>query len=200
MRIGVDVDGVLTDIERYMWDYGSKYAALNNLETSIDNAEYNTLGMFSWGNEIDGSFWKEIFNHYCTKVPIRTFASEILQKLRKEGHEIYIITARAPEEDATEKNIKKSNTMLIKWLKNNKIKYDNLIFTGHDKTKHIKENEIDIMIEDCPDNIKKLSKQVPMICFHSNYNAKVRGKNIVRCHTWYEVYNRINSLTMSNEE
>jgi len=199
MRIGVDVDGVLTDIERYLWDYGSKYAAQNNLETSIDHTEYNTLEMFAWEKELDTSFWKDIFVHYSTKAPIRTFASEVLQKLKKEGHEIYIITARCPEEDATEKNIKKSNNMLKKWLKNNKVKYDKLIFTGWDKSKHVKDNEIDIMIEDCPGNIKQLAKEIPMICFHSNYNAKVRGKNIIRCHTWYEVYNRINSLEIPIE-
>jgi uncharacterized HAD superfamily protein len=199
MRIGVDVDGVLTDIERYLWDYGSKYATQNKLDTSIDHTQYNTIDMFAWEKELDGSFWKDIFEHYCTKAPIRTFASEILKKLKKEGHEIYIITARCPEEDATEKNIKKSNNMLKKWLKSNKVKYDKLIFTGCDKSQQIKDNAIDIMIEDCPANIKQLSKEIPMICFHSSYNEKLRGKNIVRCHTWYEVYNRINSLEMSIE-
>ena len=89
--------------------------------------------------------------------------------------------------------------MLKKWLKSNKVKYDKLIFTGHDKSQHIIDNKIDIMIEDCPANIKQLVKEIPMICFHSNYNAKVRGKNIIRCHTWYEVYNRINSLEIPVE-
>ena len=88
--------------------------------------EYNTIDMFAWEKELDGSFWKDIFEHYCTKSQIRTFAPEILNKLRQEGHEIYIITARCPEEDATEKNIKKSNNMLKKWLKSNKVKYDKI--------------------------------------------------------------------------
>ena len=199
MRIGVDVDGVLTDIERYLWDYGAKYSYECKLETSIDHTEYNTLDMFGWGKEIDTNFWKKIFEHYCTKGLVRPFAAEVLEKLKQEGHEIYIVTARCPEEDATEKNIKKSNNMLKKWLKRNKIKYDKLIFTGCDKLGHCIDNKIDIMIEDCPGNLKQLSKQIPMICFHSNYNAKVRGKNIIRCHTWYEVYNRISSLETPNE-
>lgn len=194
MRIGVDVDGVLTDIERYMWDYGTKYASEWNLDVSIDHTKYNTIDMFGWGNEKDHIFWKTIYDYYCINSPIRTFAAEILSKLKQEGHEIYIITARHPEEEPTEKNIKKSNKMLIKWLKKNKVKYDKLIFTGSDKLGHCIDNEIDIMIEDCPKNLRQISKKIPMICMHSDYNARVYGKNIIRCHTWYEVYNRINSL------
>lgn len=196
MRIGVDVDGVLTNIERYMWDYGSKYATDWNLDVSIDHTKYNTIDMFGWGKENDSTFWKKIYDDYCKNAPIRSFASEILNKLKKDGHEIYIITARSPEEDVTPKNIKKSNKMLIKWLRNNKVKYDKLIFTGEDKLNHCLDNDISIMIEDCPKNIRQISKKIPMICMHADYNSKVKGENIIRCHSWYEVYNRINSLNI----
>lgn len=194
MRIGVDVDGVLTEIERYMWEYGSKYANEWNLDITIDHTEYCTIDIFGWGEENDNKFWKEIYDDYCTNVSVKRFASEVIEKLKQEGHEIYIITARGHDAYVDEKDKKKSNKMLIKWLKQNKIKYDKLIFTGSDKLDYCIENEIDIMIEDCPKNIRQISKKIPMICMHADYNARVRGNNVIRCHTWYEVYNRISSL------
>jgi uncharacterized HAD superfamily protein len=198
MRIGVDVDGVLTDIERYMWDHGSKYLAEKNIPVSIDHAEYHTIDMFAWGKEMDKSFWRLVYDDYCTNCVIRGFAAEVISKLIKEGHQIYLITARHPEEDDTPKNKKKSDRMLIKWLKKNKVKYDKLIFTQADKLQYCLDNKIDIMIEDCPKNIKQISKNIPMICMHCNYNAKVRGKNIIRCHSSYEIYDRINSVAVDD--
>lgn len=194
MRIGIDVDGVLADIETYMWDYGSKYLVEWNMDPSIDHNEYNTLDVFGWDEEKDNMFWSETFKDYCINIPVRRFAAEVIHKLRKQGHLIYIITARGCNEYKTEKEKKKSDKILINWLKNNKIKYDKLIFTGDDKLEQCLTNGIDIMIEDCPANLKQISKKIPMICMHSNYNAKVRGKNIVRCHTWYEIYNIITNL------
>ena len=35
MRIGIDIDGVLTDIETFWLDYGSKYCVENNIPLNI---------------------------------------------------------------------------------------------------------------------------------------------------------------------
>lgn len=194
MRIGIDADGVLTEIESYLWDYGSKFLVEHDIDVSIDHTQYNTMGAFGWDEEKDDIFWKEHYDHYCKTVSVKRFAPEIIKKLKQEGHEIYIITARGSDEFVDKKYKKRSYKMLKKWLKDNKIKYDKLIFTEGNKTSYCLDNQIDIMIEDCPENLRQISKKIPMICMHANYNAKVRGKNIIRCHTWYEVYNRINGL------
>jgi len=56
MRIGIDVDGVLTDIETYMWDYGSKYLMDWDMEVSIDHNEYSTIDAFGWDEEKNNIF------------------------------------------------------------------------------------------------------------------------------------------------
>jgi len=196
MRIGIDVDGVLTDLEQYLWDYGSKYLNELNQDISIDHTQYNTLATFGWSIEKDDMFWHGTYDNYSKNVEIRKFASEVIKKLKKEGHEIYIITARGHDSWVLNRN--KSDKMLKKWLRINKVKYDKLIFTEANKLEHCLKNNIDIMIDDCPYNIRQISKKVPMICMHANYNARMRGKNIVRCHSWYEIYDRISSLTILN--
>lgn len=194
MRIGIDVDGVLTEIEKYIWDYGSKRLYELGKNVNINTAEYYTFDVFNWTPAEDNEFWYSIYNHYCKNVPVKRFASEIIDKLKNAGHEIYIITARGYGDYISDKDKKVSNKILIKWLRKNKIKYDKLIFTDENKLPFCKENEIDIMIEDSPYNIEQVSKHIPMICMHADYNAKISGQNIIRCHSWYEVYDKLNKF------
>ena len=50
---------------------------------------------------------------------------------------------------------------------------------------------IDIMIEDKVDNIKKKSSKIPVICFHAGYNEECEGNNFYRAYSWYDIYNKI---------
>ena len=47
------------------------------------------------------------------------------------------------------------------------------------------------MIEDKVENIEKISKVIPVICFNASYNKRCQGKNIIRCYSWYDIYGRI---------
>ncbi len=40
MRIGIDIDGVLTDMEQFIIDYLSKYCVENNLNFNIGTSNY----------------------------------------------------------------------------------------------------------------------------------------------------------------
>ena len=41
MRIGIDLDGVITDIARFVIDYGTKFCYENNLEYKLNVGEYD---------------------------------------------------------------------------------------------------------------------------------------------------------------
>ena len=77
------------------------------------------------------------------------------------------------------------------WLERNQIIYDNIIFSEEDKSSHIIENNIDIMIEDSPNNLKSLSKITKMICVDWVYNKGIENDNIFRCYNWNEIYETI---------
>ena len=51
------------------------------------------------------------------------------------------------------------------------------------------------MIEDKPENVDKISKDIPVICFNVEYNKKCEGKNIYRAYSWYDVYNKIKEIS-----
>ena len=77
------------------------------------------------------------------------------------------------------------------WFKANNLYYDELIFSTVNKLGNCRENNIDIMVEDSPHNIKQLAEFLPVICFDTRYNRDCEGKNIIRCYSFYDIYEKI---------
>ena len=196
MRIGIDIDGVLTDVERWQFDYGSKFYYERYQKEIVDFEGYDTNQIFNVDDKLDEEFWREYFKEYSLNVEARKFANEVIDKLKQEGHQIYIITARGSflSHSADVMSIEENQQIVLNWLKNNHINYDKIIFSPEDKLDICKENNIDLMIEDKVDNINKISKIIPVICFHAGYNKDCKNSNIIRCYSWYDIYSKINKL------
>lgn len=193
MRIGIDIDGVLTNIEQFVFDYLIKYCVENSIEYNVGKSNYDYCKTFNIGKEQEMDFWNIYLENYAINEKARPFAAEIINKLKEDGHEIYIITARW----LTNKNDDMGNKMreIVKnWLCENKISYDKLIFSKAEKErkyKEIIENNIDIMIEDSPNNINEISNFIPVICYNTSYNGECKGKNVIRAYSWYDIYSKI---------
>lgn len=190
MRIGIDIDGVLTDIERFILDYGTKYCIENNLPININEGEYDECKAFNWTEEQAIKFWNEYIVYYATKYKAREFASEIINKLKQEGHEIYLVTARN-DYGVPKEYIGRMREFVTQWLKDNNICYDKIIYTEGTKLPYCVGNYIEIMVEDCPENIKDISMKLPVLCYDCQYNKNIEGENITRVYSWYDVYNKI---------
>lgn len=190
MRIGIDIDGVLTNIETFILDYGTKFCIENNLNLDIEIGHYDENKVFHWTEEQTLKFWNEYLVYYATKYQPRDFAAEIIYKLKKAGHEIYIVTARN-EYGLTEEYHGKMKEMVDKWLNDNAIYYDKIIYTEGSKLPYCIGNYIEIMIEDNPKQIEDISKKIPVFCFNNEYNKEVKGKNITRVYSWYEIYDKV---------
>ena len=196
MRIGIDIDGVLTDVERWQLDYGSKFYYERYQKEIVDFEGYDTNQIFNVDDKLDEEFWRKYFKEYSLNVEARKFANEVIDKLKQDGHQIYIITARGSflSHSADVMSIEENQEIVLNWLKNNHINYDKIIFSPEDKLDICKENNIDLMIEDKVDNINKISKIIPVICFHAGYNKDCKNSNIIRCYSWYDIYSKINKL------
>ena len=193
MRIGIDIDGVLTDIEQFVMNNIPKYCTGNNIEYNICNIDYDHSKTFNITKEQEMNFWNKYLESYATNEKARPFASEIIDKLKKDGYEIYIITARWLTNRDDEIGSKMRN-IVKNWLYENKISYDKLVFSKAEKEKksqEIIEFKIDLMIEDSPSNINEISNIIPVICYNAEYNKECVGNNIIRCYSWYDIYNLI---------
>lgn len=183
MKIGIDIDGVITDLSRFYLDYGAKFAFENNIEkiSNPNGYEIEEILNLEEGKHIE--FWEKYDDYYTKKIYTREFASEVIKKLKEEKNEIHLITARNPKEEQSEK-------WTTDWLKENNIYYDKLEFTT-EKVNYCKNNNIDLMIEDSVKNILELSKEISVICFDTRYNKECQGENITRCYSWYDIYSKI---------
>lgn len=190
MRIGIDIDGVLTDIEQWQLDCGGKF--FSKLNKSVVNKDgYKITEIFNVSDELDSQFWNEYLYEYVTKEPSRKYASEVIKKLKDSGNEIYIVTARYLTDRNTEDG-QRMRKIVIDWLEQENIVYDKIVFAPEDKLQICLENNIDVMIEDKVANIEKISTRLPVICFHAGYNKHCKNDNIYRAYTWYDIYNLIN--------
>ena len=190
MRIGIDIDGVLTDVEQWQLDFGGKFFSKFN-KNVINKDGYEIAEIFNVSAELDEQFWNEYLYEYVTKEPSRKFANEVIKKLKEKENEIYIITARRFTNENTEYG-KKMRDIVIDWLKQQEIVYDKIIFAPEEKLNICLENNIDIMIEDKVENIEKISTKLPVICFNAGYNKNCKNDNIYRVYNWYDIYNLIN--------
>lgn len=202
MRIGIDIDGVLTNIEQFVINNLSKYCVKNNVEYKIDTNHYDYCKTFNISKEIELDFWKSYLESYAIQEKARPFAAEVIEKLKKDGNEIYIITARwfTNQDDEIGNKMRK---IVKNWLYENKIGYDQLIFSkGHNerKVQEIVEHKIEVMIEDNPNNIKEIANIIPVICYHAGYNKDCIGNQIIRCYSWYDIDSKINQLKRKGNE
>lgn len=195
MNIGIDIDGVLTDLENYIETVGKEYTLQNNLEFD-DKMNKNTIhGFFSKGDS--KRFWDLHWESYAETIKARKNASKVIEKLKNDGNKIIIITARTYDSPIIKDGIKRQKNMeklIIKWLKRNNIKYDKLVFSNLNKLKDCLNNKIDIMIEDSVSNIEQLKDYMKILCFDAKYNKFYTNSQIFRVYNWNDVYSIISQI------
>ena len=89
----------------------------------------------------------------------------------------------------------KMQQLTKEWLNKHEIEYDKLIFEkDKEKLQKCIENNVEIMIEDSPNNIKDISTKIKVIKFDCQYNKNVQNKNIITAYSWYHIYDIINKI------
>ena len=207
MNIGVDIDGVLTDLERMALDFGTKMCVEENIPIELNLSKYWEIEKYNWTKEQEELFWNKNLVPYVVESNPRKFAPQILEKLQEEGNKIFIITARnesgmPPEYEG------KMQELTKKWLLDNNIKYKKLIFTDDtNKLKNCIENNIDVIgmakseLEVCVEiffvrGSKMIGREqkIKVIKFDCQYNKDIDGKNILTAYSWYHIYDIIRKL------
>ena len=158
MRIGIDIDDTLTDIneelENAALEYATKLGKSQTKDTSnlVDKNDGN-IYQAKYGFTYDELkyFLKDIQESVTNKAIPRENAKETISKLRKAGHEVYIVTARDSEFHDNPYKLSKE------WLDKNNIEYDKLIVNARNKAQICKEEKIDIFIDDKTSNCTDVS-------------------------------------------
>lgn len=196
MNIGIDIDGVLTNDDEYILSCTSKYCYENNINGFIEPYRYEYRKL-NWNQEQIDNYRNKYFDEYVDNEPIRKFASEVIKKLREDGHKVFIITGRYKSHDDTPDG-ENMRERIKKWLAKNGVIYDKVVFAKVPKIRELQENEIDLMIEDSPTTIPAIKDIVKVFCFDTRYNRNLQCNNMTRVFSWYDIYMKI--LEISNNE
>lgn len=194
MKIGIDIDGCINNQEDFTINYGMKYIVENNLPYRIvDINQGDSCKVFDWDEKTAHAFWEE-YRQILARKDIRVHCSEVIRKLKDEGNEIFIITARYNGDGWWDsKSRDKVDKITKKYLKKQKIKYDRLIFSEN-KQQIIKDNNIDVMIEDNIKYITEISKTIPVIIMHNRENSNLAMPGTYRAYCWWDVYRIIKDI------
>ena len=94
MKIGLDIDGVILDSENVFRASAELYDLLELHKNGVVNPKgFRNSERYDWNaNETSG--FREKFIELTKKSMIMPNAKEVLQLLKKDGHELIIITAR----------------------------------------------------------------------------------------------------------
>ena len=194
MNIGIDIDDTISETFETILPYAQKYTIEDLKRESKVNLTGNLADHFyivyvnGWNEQEAIAFWEKYYAQILKEVNIKKFASEVINKLRQEGHKVYIITARW--------DMKKENVEEItrNWLQENNVEYDGLFLNASDKLSIAKENNIDIFIDDSFKNCKKVAdgNDIKVYMMDSRANEQMNDEKIKRVYSWPEIYDLIN--------
>ena len=197
MKIGVDIDDVLTEHDQYYLDCGYKFIYDNSLPPPVD-PDGIELKKFDWDEDTRNRFRALYYADYYDNAPVRRFAVEVLSKLRAEGHEIIILTGRRLGTHKTpEGELQRKRTRA--WLDKNGVPYDRLVFADLPKRREITELGIELMIDDNPVNISRICDLTRVFCLDTRHNRNIECENTTRVYSWYDIYMKIHDLLKGSD-
>lgn len=199
MIIGIDCDGVLTDMSPYILEYGEKW-----FKRKPENPDaLNTRDVFNCTKKQEFLFGLRYFFTYCKKIPPRKYSAKVIRKLQKDGNAVYQITARKFASRNNPLGLY-SRYLYKKWLEKNHFRFNGIFFCSDsrgakDKLKGVRSVSADVMIDDRPDIAVYLAeKGVRVLLFDTRYNKNISHKNIIRVYDWKDVYRKIKAMNKEN--
>lgn len=194
MNIGIDIDNTITEVQNKLnkatYDYAIKLGKnIENADNPLENIKNNKdtyKKKFQFSYDELKYFLKNIQEEITNKAKPRENAVEVINRLKKEGHKIYIITARDSEFHDNPYLLSKN------WLDKNNIEYDQIIVNAREKGIVCKNENIDLFIDDqlnnCLDALKEGIKVIRIS------NEICNNKDIVDLNSWTQIYKYIGEL------
>ena len=196
MKIGIDVDNVLSNFNEALFkEFSNHDKELRNTGV-IDKTKYITKGMFDWSKEEVDSFYHENIERIAQNLEAIDGASYYTKLLKSEGHQIYIISGRENGEYTNPYQLTEN------WLQQHDIAYDKLILTNAyqplEKAKICVDNGITLMIDDTRKVYRDVEKTgINVLLMDTPYNREATGYN--RVQNWKEIYEHIRQLQTKKE-
>lgn len=194
MKIGIDIDGVILDSEREFRVQSELYDIIKLKRNSIiNNKELKAQYRYNWSEEEVKDFINQEFLEVSKECNFMPGALEVINMLKKEGHELIIITARGHI-------IKEMKPLAEERFAEKNLKFDKYYWGIIDKLEICKQEKIDIMIDDYHKNCKQISEaKIKTLYFREYPNYELEENEYLKeVHNWGEVYRYIHEIGGNN--
>lgn len=206
MRLGIDIDGVLTDFDSYWREDGAKWQYLNGHDV-VYKQSYNLNYSYGFTDETgkilhndSDRFKHEMFFKYARECRARANAAEVMGRLRNMGHELYIITKRHLTYVEAGYDIHEARQEVLDWLFYNNIYYDYIEFAEPcgEKREECERLKIDYLFDDCPYVVNDLKgTNIKCVVMSTFYNMNFEAD--YRVYSWFEFLALIEKLSKGDE-
>lgn len=189
MKIGIDLDGVVLDTEKVFKNYAELYDIKElKRDSTIKPDEILIQDRYNWTKEEEENFLKKYLILGSKNANIMPGAKEVITELRKDGHELIVVTARG-------RDMEEMIGIAQELLEKSKIKFDKYYWKVVNKAEICKKEKIDIMIDDNIHNCQKVADEGIKTIYLRDSNIKtIEHPNIKECYLWGEIYRYISNL------
>ena len=195
MNIGIDIDDTISYTFEETYPAAKKFVE-NDLGRKVVNEDFSTTVDYNYienvlqiSQEEMEEFWRKNLADLTKKVKPKENSVEVINKLKEEGHNIIIITARWNEDYCDSEKLTKE------WLKKYNISYDKLYIGAESKKQIAIDEKLDLFIDDSIKNCEEVSSaNIESYLFASKINIKnPKSQNFNILYTWDEEKEKINS-------
>ncbi len=187
MNIGLDIDGCLTNIEKFQFQYGVPYFEKKYQLSVVNENGKSIRQLFDCSKLQEARFWLRYCIKYNVKDPVREGAAEFTKWAYENGHQVYIITSRALTAHKYNPLGMLMRRIVKSWLKKSGIRYEAITFCDEDKLPALEKHNVSYMVEDDPDNIMAMQDKTKVICFDAKCNAHLKDEVACRCSSFEEI-------------
>lgn len=191
MKIGIDLDGVIYDSEKEFRIYTELYDMLELKQNNKKNENaVRIMDRFDWTDEQFDKFIDKYYLNIIKQANYMPGAQEILNRLKKDGHEFIMITARGGYREE------------IKCVTDERLKEDDMeifekkYYAINNKGEICEKENIDLMIDDSPENCKCVSnRKIKTIYLKDAPSYDIEENEYVKVlYNWGEIYRYIKEM------
>lgn len=182
MKIGIDMDGTIIDYMKTV----AAYAELFDMDVIKGSGIINRGATYAhqrygWNDEANKKFGDEHFVELTKISPVFPLATEMIARLRADGHQVFILSNR---QWFGKKHIDAAEQACA----DNGIVTDGFLWTD-DKIRTALENELDVLIDDQAEIVRKCVEfDIPIVFFRDKNTDKVEGPTVWEVDSWPEIY------------
>ena len=181
MRIAIDIDRTLLDCDSFLYKFVNDMFSNQNANRRL---KYKNLVITGKHTEGVLKYISRICNH--KHYTIMGNAGKIINKWYDNKYEIMLLSNRP--------GVKALDNTLINCINRFDIKFNKIITQCNNKVLFCKENNIDVLIDNCYSICENCIKNGVTAIWYNKENFKCKNSNVINSNSWNEIDNEVKKI------